>query len=271
MIWVNGGAAECLPLTDRGLLYGDGVWETLLVKAGQPQFLDWHLERLRHGLQVLQIALPDWDALRLRQEIHAACQTPEQAVLKIIITRGAGQRGYNPKTASPPTRIVQITPWAGYPPEYAQQGIRVTRCTTRLAQQPLLAGFKHLNRLEQVLARAEFGDDYQEGLVSDTAGQVIEGTMSNLFLINAKGEVLTPDLSQCGIAGVMRRFILQTLAESGIQCHIQAVTDRDVEQAQALFMTNSLMGVLPVREYIGKYYAIPPLIRELQAATHGMS
>lgn len=269
MIWVNGSAAECLPLTDRGLLYGDGVWETLLVKGGQPQLLDWHLERLHYGLQVLKIALPDGNTLR--QDMERACQTVQQGVLKIIITRGAGQRGYNPKTDSLPTRIVQITPWSGYPPEYAQQGIRVTRCTTRLAQQPLLAGFKHLNRLEQVLARAEFGDDYQEGLVGDTAGRVIEGTMSNLFLINPTGDVLTPDLSQCGIAGVMRRFIMQTLAESGIQCHIQAVTDRDVEQAQALFMTNSLMGVLPVREYIGKYYAIPPLIRELQAATQVMS
>ncbi|MFN3785625.1 MAG: aminodeoxychorismate lyase [Thiothrix sp.] len=269
MMWVNGHVAECLALTDRGLLYGDGVWETLLVKAGQAQFLDWHLERLHHGLQVLKIALPDWDTLQ--QEIQRACQTRQQAVLKIIITRGAGQRGYSPRTDAPPTRIVQITPWAGYPPEYAQQGIRVTRCTTCLARQPLLAGFKHLNRLEQVLARAEVGDEYQEGLVSDTAGQVIEGTMSNLFLINAQGDVLTPDLSQCGIAGVMRRFVIQTLAEVGIQCHIQAVTDRDVEQAQALFMTNSLMGVLPVRECIGKNYKIPPLIRELQAVTNVIS
>jgi 4-amino-4-deoxychorismate lyase len=266
MIWVNGVGSDCLPVSDRGLAYGDGVWETIAIQQGRPQLLEWHLERLQSGLQALGITQPDWDSLR--QEILSACCGQESAVLKLTVTRGAGQRGYNPHTGLPPTRILQLAAWPGYPTSYAEQGIRLARCETRLAHQPRLAGFKHLNRLEQVLARAEFGSDYQEGLVRDYADNVVEGTMSNLFLIHANGDISTPDLSQCGIAGIMRRFIIQTLEKSAIQCDIHALTERDVEQAQALFMTNSLIGVWPVREYVGKNYNIPPLVRELQAAVN---
>lgn len=264
MIWVNGERTDCLPVNDRGLLYGDGVWETIAISQGKPQLLEWHLQRLYSGLQALAITPPA--EVALEQGIGTACAGQERAVLKLIVTRGAGQRGYNPHTGLPPTCLVQVSAWPQYPQDYAAQGIRLTRCETRLAQQPRLAGFKHLNRLEQVLARAEFGSEYQEGLVCDYAGHVIEGTMSNLFVIRADGEVTTPDLSQCGIDGIMRRFIIQTLEKSGIRCHIHPLTDKDVEQAQALFMTNSLIGVWPVREHIGKNYNIPPLVRELQAA-----
>lgn len=262
MIWVNGAVAGCLPVNDRGLLYGDGVWETIGVQQGKPQLLDWHLERLQTGLQALGITLPDWKGLQ--QEIDTICTAQQRAVLKLIVTRGAGQRGYNPATGEPPTRILQLSSWPEYPPAYAQQGIRLALCETRMAQQPRLAGFKHLNRLEQVLARGEFGNDHQEGLVRDYDGNVIEGTMSNLFVIKADGSVCTPDLGQCGIAGVMRRFIVQTLENIGIQCHIHPLSLRDVEQAQGLFMTNSLIGVWPVRELSGKDYNIPMLIRDLQ-------
>lgn len=263
MIQVNGISTDCLPVTDRGLLYGDGVWETIGVLHGKPQWLEWHLQRLQTGLQALGITPPDWNSFQ--QEIMAACRGQERAILKLIVTRGSGQRGYNPLGTSEPTRILQVSDWPQQLPDHAEKGISLTLCETRLAHQPCLAGFKHLNRLEQVLARAEFGSEYQEGLVRDTGGNVIEGTMSNLFAILADGTVCTPDLSQCGIAGVIRRFIIQELEKSGIQCHILALALREVEQAQAIFMTNSLIGVWPVREFSSKLYNIPPLIRELQA------
>ena len=266
MIWVNGQPSETLPATDRGLLYGDGVWETVGVKAGQPQLLGWHLERLQQGLQAL--AINTLDMAILQREItafcaHATADLP-RAVLKIIVTRGAGVRGYSPHGCEQPTRILQCTPWAQYPVAYYAQGIRLALCETRLAHQPRLAGFKHLNRLEQVLARVEFGSEFQEGLVRDYAGNVIEGTMSNLFVVQADGSVLTPDLTACGIAGVMRRFIVQTLAEWGICCHIRGVTWNDVQDAQALFMTNSLIGIWFVREFAGKQYVKPDLVHALQ-------
>ncbi|OQX14771.1 MAG: aminodeoxychorismate lyase [Thiothrix lacustris] len=269
MIWVNGDIATHLPVMDRGLLYGDGVWETIGVEQGKPQLFDWHLQRLIAGLQALNIRFPDLEALR--SEIFNVCLAQERAVLKLIVTRGTGQRGYNSQTTAEPTRILQLSAWANYPVSYAEQGIRLTLCETRLAHQPRLAGFKHLNRLEQVLARAEFSSDYQEGLVRDYCGNVIEGTMSNLFVVCADGSVCTPDLTHCGIAGVMRRYIIQTLEKFGYQCHIHALTLQDIAQAHALFMTNSLIGLWPVREFSGKQYTIPPLLRDLQAAIHTLA
>jgi 4-amino-4-deoxychorismate lyase len=266
MIWVNGVSTASLPVTDRGLLYGDGVWETIGIINGVPQRLEWHLERLHWGLQALGITAPP-DAT-LRQDIVAACAGQGRAVLKLIVTRGIGQRGYNPHTATESTRILQISPWAEYPAAYSLTGIRLALCETRLAHQPRLAGFKHLNRLEQVLARGEFGSDYQEGLVRDYHDQVIEGTMSNVFIVNPDGTVSTPAVNQCGIAGVMRRYIAQTLEKMGVECHIHPLTLQNVEQAHAIFMTNSLIGLWPVREFSGKLYNIPPLLRELQAALH---
>ncbi|MDD5392805.1 MAG: aminodeoxychorismate lyase [Thiothrix sp.] len=262
MIWVNGIITDHLPVTDRGLLYGDGVWETLCINDCLPILLDWHLKRLQQGLQALSITPPDMTQFIM--EIHAACTLKENGILKLIITRGRGVRGYNPQSAGECTRIIQLSDAATYPPGYATQGICLTLCETALAHQPRLAGFKHLNRLEQVLARAEFGADFQEGLVRDYAGNVIEGTMSNLFVVQADGSVCTPDLSQCGIAGVMRRFIIQTLAELGIECHIRPLKLEAIRTATALFMTNSLIGLWPVREFQGKTYNIPPLVQVLQ-------
>lgn len=264
MIWVNGNAATELPVTDRGLLYGDGVWETIGVHQGRPRLFEWHLERLQQGLQVLGMASPD--EATLHQEIATACRMQPHAVLKLIVTRGSGLRGYNPRTAVTPTRILQISDWPEPPPEYASAGIFLALCKTRLAHQPRLAGFKHLNRLEQVLARAEFDAGYQEGLMCDYDNNVIEGTMSNLFVVSQDGSVHTPDLTQCGVDGVMRRFFIQKLADSGIECHIRALKLRDVQQAQGLFMTNVLIGLWPVREFSGKTYKILPLMRTLQAA-----
>lgn len=264
MIWINGNAAAELPVTDRGLLYGDGVWETIGVQQGRPRLLEWHLERLQRGLQALGITPPD--QARLRQEITTACQLQSRAVLKLIVTRGSGLRGYNPRTAVTPTRIVQLSDWPEPPPAYTSTGIRLALCETRLAHQPRLAGFKHLNRLEQVLGRAEFDASYQEGLMRDYDNNVIEGCMSNLFVVMPDGSVHTPDLTQCGIEGVMRRFFIQKLADSGVECHIRALTLRDIQQAQGLFMSNALMGLWPVREFSGKIYKVLPLMRTLQAA-----
>ena len=273
MIWVNGVVSDQLPVTDRGLLYGDGVWETIGVKQGQPQLLAWHLERLQCGLRAL--AIPEPDSALLQQEIATLCTQQAavlpRAVLKIMVTRGAGVRGYNPQGCEQPTRIVQLTPWAQYPDSYYTQGIRLTLCETRLARQPRLAGFKHLNRLEQVLARSEFGAAFQEGLVRDDAEHVIEGTMSNLFVLLPDGVVITPDLQACGIAGVMRRLVMQSLAEQGVECRVQAVTLADIAHAQALFLTNSLIGLWFVREFMGRCYTMPPLIRTLQKIVYSFT
>lgn len=263
MILIDGEYCEHIPVNDRGLQYGDGAWETIAIQQGKPVRLAWHLERLLQGLAKLGIAAPD--VRLLQQEITQVCASHHQAVLKLTITRGQGQRGYKPSANTSARRILQLSAFPEFPTSYTEQGIRLALCETRLAQQPLLAGFKHLNRLEQVLARAEFDTDFQEGLMCDYDGNVIEGTMSNLFIVDQNDQIHTPDLTQCGIQGIMRRFFIQSLADQGIQCHIHALTLSDVKQAKSLFMTNSLIGLWPVREFVGQQYEIAPLLRMLQA------
>lgn len=263
MLLVNGLNQNDISAQDRGLLYGDGVWETIAVRKGLPQLIEWHVERLLWGIQALAIKGLEVDLLQA--EIQQICTSNyEYAVLKIIITRGLGLRGYNPNACATPTRILQLTPTLPYPSTYASQGIRLALCQTRLAHQPRLAGFKHLNRLEQVIARAEVGTDYQEGLLLNYEDQVIEGTMSNLFVITHDNQVYTPDLTNCGIAGVMRRFIIQALADFGIACHIRPLNLAEIRSAQTLFITNSLIGLWPVQEFMGHIYEIAPLVKSLQ-------
>ena len=137
-------------------------------------------------------------------------------------------------------------------------------CQTRLAYQPLLAGFKHLNRLEQVLARSELNQDSQEGLVLDYNQAVIEGTISNIFVLQANGRWATPDLSACGIAGIMRRYLLQYFVEQAIECEIKTLQLSDIQQAQALFFCNSLIGIWPVQRFNTDIYNIPPIVKQLQ-------
>jgi 4-amino-4-deoxychorismate lyase len=137
-------------------------------------------------------------------------------------------------------------------------------CQTRLAYQPLLAGFKHLNRLEQILARSELNQDAQEGLVLDYNQTVIEGTISNLFVLQANGSWATPELKGCGIAGIMRRYILQWFTEQAWICEIKTLQLSDIQQAQALFFCNSLIGIWPVQRFNTYIYTIPPIVKQLQ-------
>ena len=262
MMLLNGKHSQAVGWFDRGIFYGDGVWETLAVRQGQAQLLAWHLERLDDGLAKLRFDFQQQAVLA--REIEHICQGVEAGVLKIIIMRGQGQRGYAIPTSSQATRLLQISALPVYPPQYAAQGIHLQLCATRLAYQPLLAGFKHLNRLEQVLARSELNQDSQEGLVLDYNQMVIEGTMSNLFVLQANGNWATPDLSGCGIAGVMRRYILQCLAEQALVCESKPLYLSDIQQAQALFFCNSLIGIWPVRRFQTYLYNIPPIVKQLQ-------
>ena len=170
-----------------------------------------------------------------------------RAVLKIIVTRGVGGRGYQPPPEPVSTRIVSIHPWPDYPADYRTAGIDAWFCRFVLAQQPALAGVKHLNRLEQVLARSEIaGTGCAEGFVADTSGATVEGTMSNVFLRRGKF-VLTPDLRQCGVAGIIRDEILKRIGGMGLEARIQRIERADVLAADEAFFTNSIIGIWPVR------------------------
>jgi 4-amino-4-deoxychorismate lyase len=151
--WIDGQPATAINLQNRGLAYGDGLFETIAVRGGRPSLLDGHLARLALGCQRLAI---DADLALVRDEILRFASQLGDGVAKLILTRGDSQRGYAPVAGVAPRRILQGGPLPSYPVEHAEHGVRLFPCQTRLGEQPLLAGLKHLNRLEQVLARAEW-------------------------------------------------------------------------------------------------------------------
>ena len=267
MILINGQYSDCLPISDRGLQYGDGVWETIRIKNHHPILLAQHLERLHTGLTALAIHTLDVNALTL--EIKRLQQSQQEAVLKIIISRGSGGRGYNPAgIQSAASRILTLHPVPNFPLHYATAGIHLTLCKTRLAHNPILAGFKHLNSLPYVMARGEFSEPYQEGLLRDYQDNIIEGTMSNVFVIKGN-TVYTPELKSCGIRGVMQNALIQFLYRLDIAVIWQkSLSVQDIQCADAIFMSNSIIGVWAVKSFSTEGdvidYLPHPLIKKLQ-------
>ena len=257
----EGGKDAAFGPLDRGLQYGDGLFETVKVEGGSPEFWDRHLERLAEGCERLGLAAPETDVLA--REAARLCAGNERCVLKIIVTRGAGGRGYGSPESPVPTRILSRHPWPDYAPAAWREGVVVRVCSARLATQPLLAGIKHLNRLEQVMARREWDDPaIAEGLMLDTDGFVVDGTMSNLFIV-AGGRLATPDLSLCGVAGVMRAVVLEAAAKLAGPAEVTRLTLDQVRAADEVFVTNSLVGIWPVRELDGTLYRLGGLARRL--------
>ena len=259
--WIDGQPAELLSVQDRGLAYGDGLFETIAITAGQPSLLERHLARLTEGCARLHIPL---DLPLLRAELLAFSRQLGDGVAKLILTRGDGLRGYAPPQPAQPRRLLLGNPKPSYPAAHAAQGVRLFPCATRLAEQPVLAGLKHLNRLEQVLARGEWRDaEHAEGLMLDTSGRVIEGVYSNLFLVK-DGVLLTPDLSRCGVAGVMRAELLAQAEAQGLHCDVRDIGLDALLQADEVFLCNSLYGIWPVRALQRHQWSVGPLTRKLQ-------
>ena len=260
---VNGEALDCIPGSDRGLLYGDGVFETMAVQNGSCCNWSRHQTRLQAGCE--RLAIPAVDAGLLAAESRRLVAGAARGVLKIIVTRGSGGRGYRVPGRPVPTRILQLHPWPEIAPSCAATGVVARLCNTRLGLNPALAGIKHLNRLEQVLARQEWDDpDIMEGLLMDADGCLIEGTMSNLFLVR-NGVLQTPDLRSCGVAGIMRSVILDLAGQQALQTRVCELRSADLAQADEVFLTNSLIGIWPVTAIDDKRYRKGPLTQRLQA------
>ncbi|WP_271408293.1 aminodeoxychorismate lyase [Pseudomonas sp. Q1-7] len=260
--WVDGHPAESISIKDRGLAYGDGLFETIAVRAGRPPLLEYHMARLAEGCRRLGLPL---DLQQMRTELLAFSAGLGEGVVKLMVTRGEGLRGYAPPPVALPRRILQSGPFPAYPESHREQGVQLFPCATRLAEQPLLAGLKHLNRLEQVLARAEWqGSEFAEGLMRDQAGRVVEGVFSNLFIAR-DGVLVTADLSRCGVAGVMRAALLDAVGAAGIPAEVRDIVFEEFLQADEVFLCNSLFGIWPVRSVTGHHWPVGPLTRKLQA------
>ncbi|NUT74591.1 aminodeoxychorismate lyase [Pseudomonas sp. C1C7] len=265
--WVDGQPADALSLKDRGLAYGDGLFETIAVRDGFPVMLDRHLVRLARGCHRLAINL---DHEAVVTELVTYAEQLNEGVLKLIVTRGDSLRGYAFDPSTPARRILSGNPPAAYPDSHAEQGIRLFPCTTRLSLQPLLAGLKHLNRLEQVMARAEWRDsEHAEGLMLDQDARVIEGVFSNLFLVR-DGVLITADLSRCGVEGVMRAELLSQAESLGIATQITDITLEQLQDADEVFVCNSVYGVWPVHAYADCHWPVGPLTRKLQTIAHAL-
>jgi len=261
---INGVPGDMLAINDRGLHYGDGLFETIAVRHGVCEFWERHLQRLFEGCMRLRIPTPD--TVLLTTEAQRLTHAVERAVLKVIITRGSGGRGYRIPDSVQPTRILMCADEPDYPHGNAHTGVRARICTHTLGSNPALAGIKHLNRLDQVLARMEWADpDIAEGLLQDQAGQVIEGTYSNIFIVR-QGRLITPALNACGVAGIMRAVVLELAIAAGIDCTERAVSLEDLYAAEEVFLTNSLIGIWPVRELNHWRGSRGPLTLSLQTA-----
>jgi 4-amino-4-deoxychorismate lyase len=264
MILINGIETDHLSSNDRGLQYGDGLFETIEVSAGHPVFLKQHLQRLVSGCLALNI--PEPDISTLKEEIYRVCNAAKQAVLKILITRGIGGRGYSLPLTVSPTRVVSLYPFPEYPPVYAEDGINAIFCRTRLGLNPQMAGMKHLNRLEQVMARAEWNQSsIQEGVMLDLNGHVIEGTMTNLFYVKA-GVLYTASLETAGVAGIIRGIIMQIAKDKEISLIEHSYGKADLLNADEAFVCNSIIGLWPIKQLDTVIFNIGKMTRELQTA-----
>lgn len=264
MMRVNGQDTSLVPAADRGFQYGDGCFTTLEVRSGVALFWPRHCSRLARDCARLHI--PFSCAATLTAEAAAMAAAGGDGVLKIIITRGVGGRGYRWPDAPQPTRVLSFHPRPDYSADWASSGVALHLCRMRLGVNPDLAGVKHMNRLEQVLARNEWSDaDTQEGLLLDALGWVTEGTMSNLFLLR-EGRLETPKLDRCGVAGVMRELIMELANNMGIAVREVRCRLSYLLQADEIFLSNSLIGVWPVRSLDDRRWRPGPCTLKLAEA-----
>ncbi|MFW2439796.1 MAG: aminodeoxychorismate lyase [Arenicellales bacterium] len=246
-ILVNGEQTGCISVTDRGLQFGDGVFETIRVHEGKPVWWQRHMDRLLDGCQRLHFAvMPDVDTLR--REVTKLLTDFVTGTLKIIITRGNSSSGYAVPADIVSNRILILNPGLRHLSK-TQQGIILGVCEQPVTGSQKLSGIKHLNRLEQVLARTECqSKGWDEGLMLDDRNRIIEGSMSNLFVWQ-QNNLLTPQLEQTGIKGICRERVLSLAEENGMKVEQCELDLGDLQHCDGLFVTNSLIGIWPVVQY----------------------
>ncbi len=259
---INGHRDGAISPFDRGFAYGDGVFRTLPVCSGVPHCWERHYRKLCEDCKVLGIVCPPQELLSA--DISLLVGDAEDATIKIVITRGEGARGYAVPALAQPMRLVIKTPAQSYSSDNVDAGVKLHLCELRLSHQPRLAGGKHLNRLENVLARMEWVDpQIFDGLLQDMAGNVIECTMSNVF-IRTGNNLMTPDLGRCGVAGITRARILELAPLLGYMPEVADITLDQLLHADEVVICNSLYGAWQVRELGGNSWQHGQLAAKLR-------
>ncbi|MEZ5492034.1 MAG: aminodeoxychorismate lyase [Gammaproteobacteria bacterium] len=245
---INGETTTCIPVSDRAFQYGDGVFETIRISRRTPTLWSLHLKRLLAGCQYLGIPV---DARLIEAELFQLLATnPSDGIAKLLISRGSGGRGYQPPAVTEPLRIAQFYPLPAELDLRRDSGIRTRLCSHPISRNGSLTRFKHLCRLDQVIASGELSEAFPEGIMLTEDEQVIEGTRSNLFLVSG-GELVTPSLQEAGIHGVMREYLINRFAGGDVSVNEvkqEIVSLETLRSASELFFCNSVFGIWPVTE-----------------------
>ena len=242
---VNGVEGTGVAADDRGLQYGDGLFETMAAADGRILHFDLHLARLEEGCRRLGIPMPATSVLE--QDCSRVLEGLGSATVKLMVTRGPGPRSYRPPAEPTVSRIVIS---AAGKARFEHTPLTVRVCTTRLGMNPALAGMKHLNRLEQVLACAEWEDpDIAEGLMLSMDDRLVCATAANLFMVQ-EGCLFTPEIRDCGVAGVMRSLVLEAARQLDIRYSVEDLTLERLAGAEEVFLTNAVVGIRPVGEVL---------------------
>jgi 4-amino-4-deoxychorismate lyase len=263
---INGDFTQRISPLDRGFAYGDGVFRTMLMRNGQTDNWPLHYQKLVADCAVIGIVCPSADLLisDMQQLFLVTENQPE--VAKIIITRGEGARGYAPPAITNPTRAIIKSAMPKYAPDIFLKGVDLHLCETRLPQQSKLAGIKHLNRLENVLARMEWNDENLfDGLMLDQQSNVIECTMSNVFA-RFDDVLITPDLSACGVAGITRQRIIWLASTLSLKIEIKPLPFAKMALADEVIICNSLYGALAVKKIDHKKFPLQNLAKSIRDA-----
>ncbi|CCP06918.1 aminodeoxychorismate lyase [Erwinia amylovora] len=253
MMWVNGEAQDTIEARDRAVQFGDGCFTTARVQQGRVQRLAAHLQRLQQGCERLMISGVDWMALGT--EMVQAAASCNDGVLKAILTRGSGGRGYSAEGCQQPARIISLSAYPAHYHQLRQKGVRLALSSVRLGKNPQLAGIKHLNRLEQVLIRTELehtGAD--EALVLDSDAVLVECCAANLFW-RVGQQVFTPDLSSSGVNGIQRQRVMKLVVQLGFTLSEVRAGVEALAAAEEVLITNALMPLLPVYQAERWHYA----------------
>jgi len=243
---INGELTSVISVQDRAFNFGDGVFETIAVNNKKLQFWVEHYRRLIHGCELLGITVPS--EKKLLNDIKQLEIDNGQYVLKIIVSRGSSGRGYVADSVITPTVVVTLNSWPDNIHDKRAKGVESRLCHHRLVINPALAGIKHLNRIDQVIARNEWhNNDIAEGIMLDHNNNLIEGTASNLF-VKIKNQWQTAAVQDCAVAGVIRAFVLARFADSNMSCVERKINRTELSSVQEMFVCNSVWGILPVTQ-----------------------
>ena len=265
--YTNGQAASHLPLADRGLRYGDGLFETIAIRNGTARLLDLHAIRLSTGLERLGLTgrTADECLQELSLALSATSMDLSRATARLVVTAGSGARGYSRQPDLRHDVYVELCASEPLDDSAYKQGVDTFRCKTRTSWQPALAGLKTLNRLDQVLARREWNDESVfEGLMCDRDEHVICGTMSNVYAVR-NNQVFTPSLTSSGVAGVMRRCVIDVAQAAGMRISETNISWVSLSASDEVFLSNSQFGVVPVRRCGANHWTVGPVAHEVRA------